>query len=339
VYYFRRAKGRRIRLPDYGAPEFQGKYDEALSGEAGPQERRSAASGTVGWLVDRYRESASYGALSYATRRQRDNIFRALKEKAGFARVDALTKQKIVEGREDRKDTPHQARHFLDALRGMFAWAVEAEMVAADPTSGVKNPARGSGDGFEPWTEDDVVAYLKRWKRGTRERVWLRVLETGLRRGDAVVFGRQHVKDGWAKLKTEKTGMEVYFPIPEGLAEAIEDGPIGDLAYVTGQSGGPLTKETFGNFFREACSAAGIRKSAHGLRKLAATRAVEHGLTPAELDAMFGWADGRMSSHYTKKADRLRLAKAGAEKIRNGLRPHLEGGSPHPEKTKAGSRS
>ena len=64
-----------------------------------------------------------------------------------------------------------------------------------------------------PWTEDDVAAYEKRWPVGTRQRVWLDVLlYTGLRRGDAVRLGRQHIRDGLATLKTEKTDTVVTLP-------------------------------------------------------------------------------------------------------------------------------
>jgi integrase len=51
-----------------------------------------------------------------------------------------------------------------------------------------------------------VAAYEARWPIGTKERVWLDVLlYTGLRRGDAVRLGRQHVRDGVATLRTEKS--------------------------------------------------------------------------------------------------------------------------------------
>jgi hypothetical protein len=42
-----------------------------------------------------------------------------------------------------------------------------------------------------------------------------------------------------------------------------------------------MTKESFGNAFSEACRAAGIQKSAHGLRKIGATRAANNGATVA----------------------------------------------------------
>jgi len=62
---------------------------------------------------------------------------------------------------------------------------------------------------------------------------------------------------------------------------------------------------------KQTIFAAGIRKSAHGLRKLAATRAAEAGATIWQLNAMFGWTGTKMASHYTQAADRKRLAREG----------------------------
>ena len=93
-------------------------------------------------------------------------------------------------------------------MRGLFRWALEAGMVKVDLTAGVKNPHRPKGDGFRPWTEDDVAAYEKRWPRGTRQRVWLDVLlYTGLRRGDAVrLSAASTCATASPRDKTEKTG-------------------------------------------------------------------------------------------------------------------------------------
>jgi integrase len=69
--------------------------------------------------------------------------------------------------------------------------------------------------------------------------------------------------------------------------------------------------------FSEACRKAGIRKSAHGVRKAGATRAANNGATVAQLEAIFGWVGGRMASHYTRSADRVRLAREGISKMTN----------------------
>jgi integrase len=251
-----------------------------------------------------------------ATRKQRDNIFKHVVDASGHVAAEMVTRKKIMEGVDKRAATPAQSRNFLDAMRGLFTWASQSEMVLVNPTEGVKNPPRPKGAGFAAWNDDDVAAYEAHWPVGSKERVWLHVLlYTGLRRGDAVRIGRQHVRDGVATIRTEKNGTEVNITILPPLAETLAAGKTGDLAFIVGADGRPLTKETFGNYFREACNAAGIRKSAHGVRKLSATRVAEAGATVAELEAMFGWNGGTMASLYTKSANRKRLSASGAGKI------------------------
>ena len=246
--------------------------------------------------------------------------------------VAKITEAVIVAGRERRKETPFQARHFLDAMRHLFAWAVEAGHAKANPAANVKYPTVKSGRaGFPVWTEDDVAAYEARWPLGTRQRVWLAVLlYTGLRRGDAVRLGRQHVRNGVATIKTEKSGQTVTVAIPilPPLDDALRAGPTGELAFICGASGKPFGKESFGNEFRDACRKAGVNKSAHGLRKIGATRAANNGATVAQLNAIFGWKGARMASLYTEAADRERLAREAMDK----LLPHETGTSiPAPE--------
>ena len=169
-----------------------------------------------------------------------------------------------------------------------------------------------------------MVAYEARWPLGTRQRVWADVLiYTGLRRGDAVKLGRQHVRNGIAQLETEKTGTVVTLPILPILAATLDVGPCGDLAFICGERGQPLTKESFGNEFRDACRAAGVKGSAHGVRKIAATRAAERGATVAQLEAIFGWSGGRMAALYTQSANRRTLAIEAMHKLESRTEPEI----------------
>jgi integrase len=142
------------------------------------------------------------------------------------------------------------------------------------------------------------------------------LLYTGLRRGDAVRIGKQHVRDGVATIRTQKTGTEVHLPILPELQEAIDHGPTADLAFICGSNGKPMTKESFGNAFSDACRAAGVNKSAHGLRKIGATRAANNGATVAALNSIFGWSGSKMASLYTANADRARLSREHMDKMR-----------------------
>ncbi len=122
-------------------------------------------------------------------------------------------------------------------MRGLFNWAEETQHVRVNPAANVRYPTLKSDGGFPIWTEADVAAYEARWPLGTPQRVWLAVLlYTGFRRGDAVRIGRQHVRNGVATLRTEKTGTEVNIPLLPPLLEVLRAGPTGDLAFLWGES-------------------------------------------------------------------------------------------------------
>lgn len=326
AWYVRFGRGPKIRIKgEYGSPEFGAAYQEAVTGQR-PTPPGKAAKGSLEWLWMLYRQSSAWLDLSMATRRQRENIMLHVLKTAGREPLSRINKKAILAGRDRRATTPSQAKNFLSTMRGLFGWAVDAELVAVDPTTGVKRPRKSKSEGFAVWTDDDIAAYQMRWPRGTRERVMLDVfLYTGLRRGDAAVLGKQHIRNGAIAIDTEKTGMRVTIPIQAELQATLDAGPTGDLAFIATTSGDPMTKESLGNAFRDACRAAGIKKSAHGLRKAAATNAANRGATVAELEAIFGWAGGQMASLYTRSANREKLSTGAADKMARN-----ESGKPMP---------
>jgi site-specific recombinase XerD len=306
VWYFRKGKGERIRIKHaYGTPEFQEAYDAALSGEA-PKPAGKVAKGSLEWLWMLYRQTDAWTNLSRATRRQRENIMKGALKTGGVQPLSKITGKVIKAGIDRRKG--HAARHFLDTMKGLFKWAVDAEHMKTDPTSG-KSVTKPKTKGFPVWEEDEIIQFEKRWPRGTRERVMFDIYcYTGLRRGDAAALGKQHIKNGVISIDTEKTGTRVTIPVLEVLQKTLDAGPTGDLAFIATKKGDRLTKESVGNAFRDACRAAGIKKSAHGLRKAAATRAANNGATEAQLEAIFGWEGGKMAALYTRTANRQKLA-------------------------------
>jgi integrase len=318
VFYFRRAQGApRIRLrANPGTPEFEVEYLAALAGTVGAERKRTINSGTLRWLWERYRETTAWTRLSLATRKQRENIMLHVLEKSGEKAYASVKRADIIASRDAKKGTPSAARNFLDTMRGLFEWAVDAQHVTGDPTAGVKAPERPETGGFKPWTEEEVQAYENRWPIGTKERVWLDLLlYTGLRRGDAARVGKQHVRRGEIALTTEKTDTPVTIPILPILQKTLDAGPTGDLTFIVGTRGRPFTKESFGNAFSVAAREAGIPKSAHGLRKVAAERCAYNGATVAQMNAIFGWAGYKMAMHYIEKAERARLSRGAIEKM------------------------
>lgn len=329
-WYVRKGKGARVRLKgEYGTPEFWTAYREALEGRAAPT-RATASPHTLEWALDRYRASSAWARLSPATRRQRENIFKAIIAQAGGARLADIDRASIIASRERRAATPHAANVYLKSMRAFYGWACgDGALVEDDPTKGV-SLLKGQNDdiGFHTWTEEEMARFEARWPIGTRERLAFDLLlYTGLRRGDASRVGRQHVRDGMISIRAEKTGEELFIPILPPLATSIAAAPTGDLAFITGSDGKPFVKESFGNWFRDVCRAAGCPGSAHGLRKAGAVRAAEAGASNRELMALYGWTTGKMADVYTRAADKKRLARSAAERLVNRDRPHPVSGA------------
>ncbi|TCQ12704.1 phage integrase family protein [Rhizobium sp. PP-F2F-G36] len=132
------------------------------------------------------------------------------------------------------------------------------------------------------------------------------MLLIGLRRSDVVLVGRQHINGRVLSLDTMKTGSRITIELSDELLAVIEATPRRGLHLVENARGGPFVKEIFGNWFREKCTAAGVTKSAHGLRKLSATLAVEGGAATHHLLAQYGWTSIVTAQIYTKGVDRKR---------------------------------
>jgi integrase len=318
VWYVRVGKGPRIRLKaEYGAPEFEQAYQAALQGHR-PRASGKAARGSLGWLFDLYRQTTAWTDLAASTRYKREKIMMRVLATAGNEPVGAITEAAIIAGRERRAATPASAQAFIDTFHGLFKWAVRSQLAKVDPTLNVKvetKPKRKGG--YPPWTDSDMEKFERHWPRGTRERVMFDILAyTGLRIGDVACLGKQHVRNGVIIIDTEKTGMRVSIPILAQLKATIDAGPTGDLAFIVSRRGTPFNKGALSAAFVEAAKAAGIKgKSAHGLRKAAATRAAENGATERELEAIFGWSGGRMATLYTRSANRTRLAAGAIDKL------------------------
>lgn len=317
VYYVRLSRDTpRVRINgEYQSLQFVSEYRAAIAGEPVVRKSLTPHKGSLSWLVLQWKQSSDFCLKAKATQRQRTNILIHVLENNGALPFQQIMESDIVAGRERRMKTPFAANNYLKTMKALFAWAKTVKLVVVDPAKEVSMLPRRT-EGHPPWTQSDTVAYRNTWAIGTRERLAFEVLyATGLRRGDAVILGRQHIgNDGRIRIKTEKTGQLVSLPMTQALFDILTQGPTGDLAFICGVNGRPLTKESFGTKFRQWCDKAGVSKSAHGLRKLAAIESAEGGASELDLNAFFGWSTKEQSSAYTRNAQAEKLADRASEK-------------------------
>lgn len=319
IWRFRKGHGPRIRLPGPpGCEGFDEAYQAALAGhvERKPQKLR----GSLEWMIDEYRQLPEWQALAPSTRQMRENLFhRLLKAVGKDADPNSITKsvmQKAVDAR-----TAHASRNMLKAYRPLFRWAKRSDYIAVNPTEGLEL-ARTTTKGFHTWTLEEVQQFHERWPQGTRQRLAMDLLlYTGLRRQDLVTLGRQHIKGDMIEVvpsKTKRHGITSYIPLTKPLQQAIDSVPNNNLTFLLTERDKPFDVATFGNWFREACIAAGVPGRAHGLRKAGATMLAEQNVGSYALMAIFGWRTLAQAERYTREANRRKMAREAGGAFNSG---------------------
>jgi integrase len=213
--------------------------------------------------------------------------------------------------------TPVVARTCLLAIRPLLQWSMTAQLIAADPTAGIRIKLPKS-DGHDTWTEKQIAQFEARWPIGTKERLALALtVHTGQRRSDIIKMGRQHLHNGTLVIRQQKTGVQVDVPVHPELSAAIAACPSEHLTFLTMKNGGPYNEKAFNTWFRAACDAAGLPASCvpHGLRKACCRRLAEQGCTPAQIAAISGHLTLKEITRYTAAYDRKRAAQDAMAKL------------------------
>jgi integrase len=102
-------------------------------------------------------------------------------------------------------------------------------------------------------------------------------------------MGWQHISDGAIAVKQVKTGVPLLIPldIDPLLPEALQSAPKTNMTFLVAKSGAPISPRGFTSWFRLKCNDAGLPEcSAHGLRKLVATRLANIGCSEDEIKAI-----------------------------------------------------
>ncbi len=336
--YFRRRGLKKVRIHEVpGTPEFSETYhrlmEQAETGALSQAVEPGIKGGTYRWLCTQYFASPEFRRLDARTQRANRGVIESTftelvrpDRKEVFADYPLATmKAKAIRVLRDRKaDLPGAADKRVKLIRRVFSWGMGNDLIDRNPAEAVTLISPSTG-GFHTWTPEEIKQFEARHTIGTRARLALTVLLlTGVRRSDAVLLGRQHVRlvvnpqtgieEKWLKFVAQKNKnrrpVTIEIPMLPALEQVIAQSPTGDLAFISTESGKPFgSGDSFGNWFRDCCREAGLEDcSAHGLRKAGATFAAENGATAYQLMSIYGWTTLQQAERYTKAAERKRMA-------------------------------
>src|SRR6185437_12057124 len=186
--YYRRA-GRRVRMRSApGTPEFFDEYRRVAGAKPTPAPARSVDARSFTYLCQQYYRSAEFKRLKQKTRRRR--ILDEISIEHGALPYSEMKARNIRQLRDGRADAPAAANEIVKALRQVFAWAKENELVDSNPARDVPYLPPINPDGFHVWTAAEIEEYQACHAVGTKPRLAFDLLRyTGVRRSDVVRLG------------------------------------------------------------------------------------------------------------------------------------------------------
>jgi integrase len=228
----------------------------------------------------------------------------------------------------DRKVAfPEAANNRRKVLGIIFEWAMQPKIDLWNV-----NPARAvkkftiAGDGYHSWTDDEIEQYRTHHPIGTKARLALEMLlRWSQRRSDVVLFGKQHLRQGWLRFTQFKNRnrkpITLELPVTADMREILDASPLGDLTFLVTDFGKPFTSNGFGNKFREWCDQAKLPHcTSHGLRKAGARQLAEQGKTGHEIKAVTGHRTLKEVDRYTEAARQKTLAQSALGEAETGTK-------------------
>lgn len=322
TYYFR------------NPPDTAGFEDELAACEAGAPIRAGegrCVPRSIADLVARYYGSTNFNRGGVDDQRRRRLLIESFR--APFAEdlvanfrwehIEAILAERAKKATNDRGRAvggPVAALNLRKQLRRLFAYAKRLGWITDNPVDEAERIAAPKTGGYYSWSEDDIAAYQTQHALGTRARLALEImLWTGQRRGDARLFGPEHLKAGQINYRQGKTGTDLWLPAAPQLLEAITAMQrVGFKTFLVTEYGKPFSKAGFGNKMREWCDEAGLPQcTAHGLRKAMARRLAESGKSQQSIKSVGGWKADAEVTTYTAGADQKRLASAAIGRLSN----------------------
>lgn len=249
--------------------------------------------GSMGALIADYYASSAFMGLADATKTSYRSLIERLRNNYADRSVAGLTPEiidKVILKPivAESKAQAHTMRKRLVMLLDMAVLNGYRKDNPARLAPRIKYKAKG----WKPWTEADIAKYRARWAKGSPQRLALEILlNTGLRRADAVKLGPQHRDGNRHIVNLSKSGetVAVYIPIHPDLEPHIT-GLHNHLVYLSTVYGAARSEKAFTNYIIEAARDAGLppNRSPHGLRKAMCRRLTDGGCTPQEISSITG---------------------------------------------------
>lgn len=222
----------------------------------------------------------------------------------------------IIAWRNRWADRPRSADYAIQVLQRVLSWALDNELVDANPAAGIKGLYRSNRANVIVEEHELQAIIAKATKPGA---LAIRLAAaTGMRRGDLIDLRWSEVGEFSIERSAEKStaGRRLLIPLTAEARAVIADLKAANAkrkvpsTYVLTSSRGPWQKDGLGVTWWKACRDAGVTgKHFHDLRGTAATRFCQVPLTDEEVADIMGWEPEQVRAIRKRYVDRERIAR------------------------------
>ncbi|ANN71513.1 integrase [Bordetella bronchialis] len=251
-------------------------------------------------LIDKALPAVTEGRAP-ATVKQYQYCAQLLKEVFADFRPEQVRHGDIVQMMDGFKDRQAIANRMLTVLRLVFRWALDRELVQADPTVSVQRFKQTARERLISDREFAAIyQHAAPWLQCVMDLCYL----TGQRIGDVLKIERGHLQEEGVFIEQQKTGKKLIVGWTPELREAVERakktvGQVQAMTYILAGRRGRLRAHTnVWRAFKLAAERAGVENvTLHDLRAMAGTEAERQGIDPT---ALLGHTDRRTTRIYLR---------------------------------------
>lgn len=311
-HFYRRGGKRRVIKGEPGSQEFAANYrriHDEYEGRAGDH----FIDGTFGALVFAYKASAEFMQLGDRTKAEYRRHLDTMSAEWRDLPAVLMERKHVLAYRDRFIKNPSVGNAKIKVLKRLLSWALDRDWIKINPAARVGAMKEGE---YRAWPD----AVIQQFRESNPPLEILHVFElaihTGQRQADLLSMTWHQYNGAEIEVRQQKTDETVWIPAHAALKAALGAIPRNAVNILVSKNGQPWKRYHFSRLFRKATADAGVEGYVfHGLRKSAAVRLAEAGCPPDEIKAITGHKTNRMVEHYTKDADRKRLARAAVARL------------------------
>jgi len=299
-----------------GESAFHEKYAELCALEEKRAKKEEKGRQTVDWLIDRYRASAEFHALSGVTQIDYARTLERIRDGMGPERYDCVNRAAVKALRDVWATKPRTAHKIKQMVSALYSWADQEELVPAgfNPAAGLKK-IRAKVKPIEIWSDEEIALFLDKCEPFMRTPVLL-ALYTGQRREDVVQMDWRDVQGDMVRVRQNKTNEPLMIPMHSDLKKHLAPLRCDLGKIVRNCDGETMNANALSSALNRAVAAipAMPHRTLHGLRYASAGRLEAAGCTVVQITSIIGHRTYQMALKYMRQRKDAESAMARLQK-------------------------